>query len=355
MKKENSELRRDPVSGDWIVVAYRRAFRPQQLKPSLQERAPESDCPFEDPQKDGHKDPLLLVDCKGQISSGKASRYALEKRDWFLQIIPNKFPIVSGAKCGIEKRSGVFVWQIGAGFHEVVIFGNHDRDPSQFSKRELLWTIRAYQERYRELASENCAQFILIFHNHGPAAGASIYHPHSQIIALPVIPPDVGRSIAGSREYHRSNKKCVHCEMIEGERLAKSRVVYENEEMIVLCPFASRVSFEMRVLPKKHEYAFEHISERQRECLADALGTALRKMVGVLKSPSYNFFIHTAPTQPEHFSHYHWHLEILPRISIWAGVELGTGIEVVTVPPEEAARHLREAEIIPLEQVDANE
>jgi UDPglucose--hexose-1-phosphate uridylyltransferase len=342
---KKSEFRQDPVSKEWVVVASRRAFRPHEVKSQKPKRVPKNRCPFEDPQASGHKDPMLLVDRRGNAITGTAVRKALLGRDWFLQIIPNKFPIVEGAKCGIERRKGIFVFQPGAGFHEVVVFRDHDRDPSQFSHEELSFMILGYQERYRMLSNEDCAEYILIFHNHGPAAGASIYHPHSQIVALPVIPPDVGRSIFGSRQYYETHRTCVHCRMIQEEKKSRLRLVYENEEMIVLCPFASKVSFEMRIFPKRHEYAFEHIEKRQRECLAEALGVALRKMARVLKSPSYNFFIHTAPTQPEYFSYYHWHVEILPRTSIWAGVELGTGIEVVSVLPEEAARHLRSVAI----------
>jgi UDPglucose--hexose-1-phosphate uridylyltransferase len=337
--KRPSELRLDPVSGEWVVIAAGRAFRPHDVKFQKPKRVSKTSCPFEDPQRTGHGKPLLMVD-----SGGKQVRYGTpEGSDWFLQIIPNKFPIVEGEKCGIERHRGIFTWQIGAGFHELVIFRDHDRDPSQFRREELAAMVLGYQTRYRALATEECAEYILIFHNHGPAAGASIYHPHSQIVALPVIPPDVARSIAGSRKFYETRKQCIHCAMIEWEKRARRRIVYENEEMIVFAPFASKVAFETRIFPKRHEYAFEHMEERQRRFLADALGVTLRKIAAVLKHPSYNFFIHTAPTNPEYFPHYHWHVEVLPRTSIWAGVELGTGIEVVAVPPEDAARHLRDA------------
>lgn len=326
--KKESELRQDPVSGEWVVVAARRAFRPHAVKPQKPKRSSVATCPFENPQKTGHGKPILAIP---------------EGRDWFLQVVPNKFPIVEGVKCGIERRRGIFTWQTGAGFHEIVIFRDHDRDPARFGREELATMLVGYQSRYRALAAEDCAEYILIFHNHGPAAGASVYHPHSQIVALPVIPPDVARSIAGSRKFFESHKKCIHCEMIEWEKREGKRVIYENDDMIVFAPFASKVAFETRIFPKRHEYAFEHMEERQRRFLADALGAALKKTAKVLKNPSYNFFIHTAPTNPEYFSHYHWHIELLPRTSIWAGVELGTGIEVVPVTPEEAARHLRNA------------
>ncbi len=335
--KKRSEFRQDPVSKEWVVIAAGRAFRPHQIKSQKRSgRIAKTNCPFEDPQSTGHQKPVLMIDL-----DGKELRYDTGAHDWFLQIIPNKFPILKGTGCGIERRRGLFVSQIGAGFHEVVVFRDHDRDPSQFSSRELSTMLFGYQRRYRMLAGKDCAEYILIFHNHGPAAGASIYHPHSQIVAMPVIPPDVGRSITGSSQFYKKNRSCIHCAMILEEKREKKRIVYENEEMIAFCPYASRVSFETRIFPKKHEYAFEHIESKERDFLADAMAIVLQKIRKVLKSPSYNFFIHTAPTRPEYFAHYHWHIEILPRTSIWAGVELGTGIEVVAVPPEVAAHHLR--------------
>lgn len=337
--KKTSELRQDPVSGEWVVIAAKRAFRPHQVKRKIPKRAPESSCPFEDPQKTGHGKPLLLLDKRGrevQFGSPKSA-------DWFLQIIPNKFPIVEGTKCGLERREGINVWQDGAGFHEVVVYRDHDKNPANFSLEEAEFMILGYQLRYRALAAEDCAEYILIFHNHGLEAGASIYHPHSQIVALPVIPPDVARSLKGSGEYYKKHNSCIHCSVIEWERKDRKRIVYENEEMVVLCPFASKVSFEMRIFPKKHEYAFENIDAGQRKHLADALSKVLKKIAKVLDAPSYNFFIHTAPTRPEYFKYYHWHIEVLPRTSIWAGVELGTGIEVTAVRPEDAAKYLRDA------------
>jgi UDPglucose--hexose-1-phosphate uridylyltransferase len=339
-----SELRQDLVSGDWIVVAPRRAHRPRpdDLQEKKREKsAPKSACPFENPQKSGHGLPLLMLDRKGnEVSYAlRTTHDALKKPDWFLQVVPNKFPAVAEGNCSIKHRAGPFSFLEGAGFHEVVIYRDHDRQLSSFTAKELELMIFAFQRRYQALAAEDCVEYILVFHNQGAEAGASIYHPHSQIIALPVIPPDVASSITGSKNYFRRHHRCVHCDMIAFERKAKKRVVYENSEMIAFCPFASRVSFEVRIFPKKHENAFELIDVEQRTFLSRALSRVLRKLSkGVF---SYNFFIHTSPTHPQHFKHYHWHMEILPRTSTWAGVELGTGIEVVSVPPEKAAAYLR--------------
>jgi UDPglucose--hexose-1-phosphate uridylyltransferase len=341
MSKYISELRQDPVSKEWVVIATSRRFRPHQVKLRKQRRVPKKDCPFENPQSAGNKAPVLMLDRYGKRILPNFKKNISD--NWFLQIIPNKFPIIKGEKCGVEKKRGIFVTQEASGFHEVVIYKDHYKDPSKFSAEELEVMFLGYQERYRMLIIEPCVEYILIFHNHGSEAGASIYHPHSQIVTLPVIPPDVGRSISGSKAYFEKYNSCIHCEMIFQELKAKKRVVYENEEMIAICPYASKVSFETRIFPKRHEYAFEHIEQRQRKYLADAFRAVFFAINNVLNYPSYNFFLHTAPSGPEYFSHYHWHFEILPRSSIWAGVELGTGIEVVAVAPEDAAQHLKKA------------
>jgi len=340
-KKSASELRQDIVSGEWVVIAPGRALRhgrkfsfrrKSKIKPQ-----PRATCPFENPQKTGHGSPILALDRKANVVRWQGEG----ERNWFLQVLPNKYPIVKEGDCSVEHREGLFSWLEGAGFHEIVIYRDHDRPPTKFSPLEMEAMISGFQKRYQDLSSQDCVEYVLIYHNHGPEAGASIYHPHSQIVALPVIPPDVGRSIKGSADYFHKNRRCVHCDMIRWEEKARQRLIYENKEMIVFTPYAAKVSFEIRIFPKRHENTFESIGEGQRRDLADAFLKVFRKMARGLGDTSYNFFIHTAPTHPEHFKHYHWHIEILPRTSIWAGVELGTGIEVVSVTPEEASRYLR--------------
>lgn len=340
-----SELRQDIVSGEWVAIAPGRALRPKELAKLKQVKAsPKSTCPFEDPQKTGHGNPLLALDRNGKELSLTASSSKLKvKVDWFLQVVPNKFPVVGKGDCSTKYSEGPYAWMEGVGFHEVVIYRDHERDPANFKKEELEAMLLGYKKRYLVLSKEKCVEYILIYHNHGREAGASIFHPHSQIIALPVIPPDVSRSIKGSSRYFEEYSRCVHCDMVAWEKKSKKRLVFENSEMIAFCPFASKVPFEVRIFPKKHENSFEAIDERQIKDLADALKDVLGKIKKGLGGPSYNFFIHTAPRRREEFTHYHWHIEILPRTSIWAGVELGTGIEVSSVAPEDAATYLRKS------------
>ena len=229
----------------------------------------------------------------------------------------------------------------GIGAHEVVVPRSHSKFISQMSPKEVELIIRAYQDRFLAHVKDTCTRYVLIFHNHGAAAGASIWHPHSQIIALPIIPPDLYRSVSGSKRYHIEYGQCVHCQMVRIELQKKDRFIYRNKGFAVIAPFASRVSFEMRIFPIRHKAYFQNITPQERLLLADALVVALGSMRKVLKDPAFNFFIHTAPVVRGKFDFYHWHLEILPKTAHLAGVELGSGIEVVSVAPERAASLLR--------------
>jgi len=228
------------------------------------------------------------------------------------------------------------------GFHELVIFRDHDRYLADFTKEEIKKVLLAYQERYRSLAKEKYVKYISIFHNHGKEAGSTVPHPHSQILALPIVPPDVSHSISGSRRYFHEHNRCVHCQMLTQELKEKKRIIYQNKDMVVIAPFVSRTEFEIRIFPKKHFAYFDKIKNEELEFLADALKFAFLKIYKKLKDPAFNFFIHTAPTiRNRDYSHYHWHIEILPKFDIFGGFELGTGIDIVSITPEKAAEILK--------------
>jgi UDPglucose--hexose-1-phosphate uridylyltransferase len=229
----------------------------------------------------------------------------------------------------------------GVGFHEVVVTKDHKKQIALFSVDQVKEVITAYQERYLDLMNENFVNYISIFHNQGKEAGASICHPHSQIIAIPLIDHDLESSLKGSQNYFEKTGKCVHCTMLESDLMDKRRIVFENDEFVVLVPFASRIAFETRVYPKNHLAYFERMTESQKDYFAEALKEALSRLYKALNDPPYNFFIHTAPCDGKNYDHYHWHLEIMPKTQIWAGFELGAGIEISTIEPETAAEFLR--------------
>lgn len=323
-----SELRQDLVSGDWVVIATGRAKRPDLFKQSRQKVVvPKSKCPFEDLRKAGNAEPLLIYKKKNS-------------RDWFVQVVPNKYPAFFYGACPDIEKIGPFERMDGIGFHEVFVTRDHERHIPKLSPEEVELLVRAYQERYAAIKNDPCVRYILIFHNYGAEAGASVPHPHSQLVALPVVPPDVANSIRGSKEYWRKHRRCVHCEMLAWELKEKSRIIAMNRDFVALCPFASRRAFEVRIFPKKHEPSFEFMSQKSRMEFGKILKESLQRLYKGLDDPAYNFFIHTAPSALGDPRHYHWHVEILPITSAWGGVEFGTGIEISTITPESAAEYL---------------
>ncbi len=328
-----SEIRQDVVSGDWVVIATGRAKRPHAFIREAEKRwyQPRKGCPFENPQKSGNDNPFLVLPPP------------LAKKDWFLQVFPNKFPAFSPSYvCPIPATYGPYTRLDGVGFHEVIVTHDHNRSIAEFSDKEAELLIRAYQERYLALMNEACVDYISIFHNHGKEAGASLYHPHSQLIAIPVIPGDVRDSLTGAEQYFKKNKHCVHCAMIDFELKAQERIIYENEEFFAVCPYTSRSAFEVVVSPKIHSANFELMSGGSRKLFARALRVSLHKLFKGLNNPDYNYFIHTAPADGKNnYRYYHWHVEILPKTAIWAGFEIATGIEISAIRPEDAAAFLR--------------
>jgi len=330
MSKKISQLRQDLVSGDWIVIAPSRAKRPHQVvkKPSKRKIAPAKDCPFEDLEKSGHEAPILKYGNDG---------------DWQLQIVENKYPAFTHQNvCAVIMRDGPYTLTGGVGHHELVVTRDHYKNFAELSLKEAQQVFEAFRDRYLMLLADNCLAYISIFHNWGPNAGASIYHPHYQIVAIPVLPPDISHSLQGSLRYFEENKKCVHCVMIDWEKDHKKRIIYENEGAIAFAPFVSKEPFEFRVFPKKHMPYFENTLDVELDHVVDALQKSLRKLKKNLGDPDYNFFIHTAPIQDKkQYSHYHWHVEVVPKFSIAAGFELSTGVEINVVDPDDAAKLLR--------------
>ncbi|MFY9461795.1 MAG: DUF4921 family protein [Candidatus Sungiibacteriota bacterium] len=342
--KNISELRQDPVTGAWVLIATGRAKRPQAFVQKDQKVIPpKEDCPFENLMKDA----ILVLDDRGEAYRLTKKELPHLKKNWLVQVVPNKYPAFGKGICQVERRLGPHHWMDGVGFHEVIIFREHMRSIALMTRQEVASVIKSYRERYQALKDEDCVEYISVFHNHGKGAGASIFHPHSQLIATPVIPPDVGRSLKGSASYaHEHKNACVHCVMLAFEIKDGRRIIYENRDFIVLCPYVSRAAFEVRIFPKKHNPRFEVSQDDDLPAIADALRVALAKIYKGLGNPDYNFFIHTSPTaHTTEFDHYHWHLEILPKTAIWAGFEISTGIDISTIAPEKAAEFLRKVQV----------
>ncbi|KKR74653.1 MAG: Galactose-1-phosphate uridylyltransferase [Candidatus Giovannonibacteria bacterium GW2011_GWA2_44_13b] len=332
MGKNLIEFRKDLVSGDWVLISSTFQKKPVFFTRADTRPLPKSKCPFEDPQKAGHNEILMWLPRYGKN----------DFKNWWLQVLKNRFPVIDTNKvCSPIYKKDNFEFTPGNGFQELVIMRDHQKPFGIMNKEEIELVLEAYTIRYHALCLEPCVEYILILHNSGLRAGASVPHPHSQIFAIPIIPPDVSRSLVGSANYYRKNKRCVHCDMLKWETNKKDRIIYQNDSFMALAPYASKAAYEVRIFPKKHEARFEMIDRKQKSDLAEAMRKVFGRIYRNLKNPDYNFFIHTAPPKESGKSHYHWHIEILPRVAVWGGLELGAGIEVVKISPEETAKLLR--------------
>lgn len=334
---KSSELRQDLVSGDWILIVPSRAKRPEEFKRgSRPQRKPVSGCPFEDPQKFGNRSALVVYDKNGhQIDSNS--------KEWSLQILPNKYPAVSHSLIEPKvRRKGPYLFMKGVGYHDLLITRDHNKNFPKLSKLEGYVVIKAFRDRYLSLFKFKNVAYISMFNNWGEKAGASIYHPHYQMLSIPIVPPIIEHSLKGSETYSKKNGACVRCTEIAIELRDKKRIIFENACTVAYAPFVSRGEFEIRIFPKEHIPFFEETSESILWCISEALQKVLKGFEKALNFPDYNFFIYTAPAKnKKSYTHFHWHIEIQPKLNISAGFELNTGIEVNVVPPEDAAKLLR--------------
>ncbi|HCM36853.1 MAG: hypothetical protein A3J30_02370 [Candidatus Wildermuthbacteria bacterium RIFCSPLOWO2_02_FULL_47_9c] len=347
-KKFPSELRYDVVSKDWVVIATGRAKRPEDFRQRRRKvEEPRSQCPFCQLSKQGTP---TLIFVKGKRHSflparaggpAQAGNHGVPK-GWTTASLPNKFPaFIPSLKLQRREEGELYHILNAVGFHEVVVTRSHTRQVGQFSVSQTKELIDVFQERYLVLMKEKFVRNIAIFQNHGVEAGASLAHPHSQIITTPLIDPDLRNALLTSERFFRKHKKCIYCVMGEWELRSKKRIVFENDDFLVLCPFASKAAFEIIISPKKHLPQFEQITEKEKLGLAEAFKIALSKLRRALADPAYNFYLHTAPIDGKKYDFYHWHWTILPKTATWAGFEIGTGMEISTIEPERAAEFLR--------------
>jgi UDPglucose--hexose-1-phosphate uridylyltransferase len=322
-----SELRQDIVTGDWVVIATGRAKRPDAFVQEKRTAAHGEFDPFENPDESGQEKDVLI--------------YRLEDGDWSLRVIPNKYPAFSRGKPVKELSEGPYFSMTGVGYHEVVVTRDAHRSLPLLETWQVAEVLDAYQDRYLALMNRKSVNYIQVIHNHGKEAGASLSHPHSQLMAVPVVSPYIELELSGADAYYKANKAKVYGVMAEYESEHKVRVVYENEHFIAFCPFASRGAFEIMILGKRPNPYFERITSEEKFACAEVLQKSLQALYAGLNDPAYNFYIHSAPCDGREYPHYQWHIEILPRTSTWGGFELSTGIEISTIQPEVAAEYLR--------------
>ncbi|MBI5155369.1 galactose-1-phosphate uridylyltransferase [Candidatus Poribacteria bacterium] len=331
------ELRKDPVTGRWVIISAERAKRPAKLVRPV----PTNKIDAFDPFLPGGEDKT-----PGEVLAYRPPGSAANSPGWWLRVVPNKFPALETQ--GEIRRSGDGMYDLmnGIGQHEIVIetpdadIQLPDMDEEQV--QEVIW---AFRDRSVEMHKDSRFRYVLIFKNYGKEAGASIWHPHSQIIALPIVPKNVQEELEGARRYHDYKERCVYCDMSHQEIKDQRRIVMENDGFVAFCPYAPRFPFETWILPKPHEQFFSDVTKNGVIDLARILKGTLRKLKLALNDPAYNFIIHTTPDDEGPIPYYHWHIEILPALSRVAGFEWGSGFFINPVAPEEAAQILREAEL----------
>jgi UDPglucose--hexose-1-phosphate uridylyltransferase len=327
------ELRKDPVMDRWVIISPERSNRPVEvIESSIKENHKFS--PFAPGNE--HMTPP-------EIYAIRPNNTEPNSPEWTLRVIPNKYPALQVEEELNRKGDGMYDMMSGVGAHEVII---ETPDPQQrltdLDKTTIQDIFKTYKERILDLKKDIRLKYAIIFKNHGFAAGATLSHAHSQLIATPIIPRNVVEELQGAASYFKLKERCIFCDIIQQERKDKSRLVFEEDYFLVLEPFAPRFPFETWILPKKHCSHFEKITNEELLHIAISLKTTLLKINKALQSPAYNFVIHTAPLQQEELSYYHWHIEIMPKITSTAGFEWGTGFYINTTSPEEAASYLRD-------------
>ncbi|MFA5113320.1 MAG: galactose-1-phosphate uridylyltransferase [Candidatus Margulisiibacteriota bacterium] len=331
------ELRQNPATKEWVIIATERARRPEELGTGPAQFTPnEHDkCPFCPGKETLTPKELLAYRAYGTQANSPG---------WWIRIIPNAFPALIPQ--GVPERFKVedfFTYMEGLGDHEVIIESpDHQMTIALMEEKQVEELFLAYRERYMTLAKDPRFEMVILFKNYGASAGTSLRHPHSQIIATPITPLNIRNRIESAMHYFDDNGTCVYCDMIAKEKKIKERVVSETDNYIVFEPFAARAPFETWVLPKKHCSSFESISAESAKELAFVMRSTLGKIYRSLSNPDYNFVFRSAPVHEKNVEYYHWHIMILPRVSAVAGFELGSGIYINTVIPEEAAKFLRE-------------
>lgn len=333
-----SEIRQDQATKRWVVIATERAKRPHDLvTPKTDAPPPQpyvADCPFCERNED--KTPPEIMACR---DAGTAPNTP----GWQIRIVPNRFAALSpGPHVEVRDREW-FTSVSGTGAHEVVVESpRHDANPATMTPGDLARVLVMVGERFEALAQDPNLGYVAIFRNNGLAAGSSLTHPHSQIIATPVVPTNVRSEIEEARRHFDDRLYCVYCETIEREIEAGVRVVIDSHDYVVYEPFASRWPFETWILPKRHAPIFAAGTREDVEELSRVLQDVLHRLYAGLGNPAYNLVLHETPLRDSCEDYYHWHIEILPRLSTAAGFELGTGIWINSVLPEEAAAFLRD-------------
>lgn len=332
------QLRQDFVTLDWVAIATERAKRPSSFARMAPVRVPAAaQCPF----CPGHE-----AMTPPEVMAYRTAGTKPNAPGWQIRVVPNLYPAFGPSdEQPVRSHVGPYLTMTGVGVHEVLISGpGHEEDLAQLDQEQIERVVKAYIDRFRAHENNPTIQYLLIIHNHGKEAGASLEHPHSQLFGIPLVPRDVEKELAGVRRYRSETGRCVYCDIVATETTTRERVILENASFVVFAPFASRTPFEAQILAKWHAPRFAEMTDQQQRDFAEAIHGLTARIRKGLDDPPFNFFIHTLPCHRGGNADYHWHLEMLVKLTIAAGFELGSGIMINVVTPEAAAEFLRGVE-----------
>lgn len=331
------ELRKDPVLGRWVIIATERAKQPQAFTFERAQRDPQPVCPF-CPGNESMTPPEVLAYRKEGTRP--------DEKGWWVRVVRSKYPALTPDDDVVRSGDGMYDLCSGAGAHEVVIeTPDHAATLGRAPTKQIEEVIWAYKARFLELSKDPRFRYVMVFRNEGIHAGASLDHPHTQIIALPTVPKRVEDEIAGARRHFQFKERCIFCDIMRQELQDEVRLVETNDHFVSFAPFAPRFPYECWIVPRVHRSHFRLLEKDEVTGLAHILSSTVGRLERALDSPPYNLAIHTSPTNTAGLPHYHWHVEITPALSTIAGFEWGAGMFINPVPPEDAAAALREAKV----------
>lgn len=332
-----AELRQNVVTREWVIINPERAKRPDQFAGKKRTEAPlpefEPGCPF----------------CRGnEHMTIDESFRATHGGEWRVRVVGNKFPAVENVGERVRKVAGIYRSMSAVGFHEVVVeHPLHNMTIALMTDGQVSDILTAYRERYREIRWDERVEAIIVFKNHGESAGTSLVHPHSQIVATPIVPSQIRNRMEEAIRYFDDTGECVCCSTLRDELSAGERIIYENDSFAAFIPYAALSPFHTWIFPKRHSSSFDEMTDQEIPDLAMCLRTVLAKLYHGLSDPDYNYSIRSIPTRELHVEYFHWYLTIVPRVTKTAGFEIGSGMYVNSALPEQSAEFLRNVAVPP--------
>ncbi len=330
------EIRTDPILGHRVIIAKSRTDRPQEFADDVPRPRQRGVCPFCEGNE--HETPHEIVALRRDGTRPN-------EPGWTARVVPNKYPALAGsgsATSAPEPGDSFYATAAGTGAHEVIVeSAAHVTRTTQLSTQALAGILGLYRQRLADVRQDRGLVQAVIFKNVGAAAGATLEHLHSQLVALPFVLPGTAAALERSRASYEQHDRCVYCEMVRRERARAERIVVDTAQFVAFCPFAARGPFETWIMPTEHASHYESLAHDATQQLANALHRVLASIESVLDRPAYNYVVRTAPFDTPALRHYHWHIEVVPRTSRLAGFEWGSGCYINSVPPEEAAAAMR--------------